>query len=293
MTNPATTSWTIESVLKWSKQYLDKNGAASPRLDAELFIGKALQLERIQLYAQYDRPMSPEELKIVRASLERRVTGEPTAYILGTKEFMGHRFQVTPAVLIPRPDTEVLIEAIIGRWDLEAELKILDVGVGTGCIGISLAARMTRSQVEGWDVSLEAVEVARHNAATLGIENIQFKQCDMLTDENWPEAAFDLIASNPPYIESKVIPDLAVDVKDFEPQLALDGGEDGLHFYRQIVKQSARSLKADGALVLEIGFDQANSIRPILETNGFSEIEIVKDYGDHDRVVIAKVGSAG
>ncbi len=288
MSTAESTSWTIASVLNWSTSYLNEKGSKSARLDAQLLISNALNLTRVQLYTNFDTPLSPEELKGIRELLTRRAAGEPVAYVLGNREFMGHSFKVNPSVLIPRPDTEVLVEKVIDSSDEESSLKILDVGTGSGCIAISLAARLGNSQVSAWDKSPKAIEVASANADSLGIDNVEFFEKDALADETWQDLGFDIVVSNPPYITDAEMLELAVDVREYEPEMALSGGVDGLSFYKFFATKICSTLNDDGRVFWEIGSTQAESVSALLKEAGLVEVSVIQDYAGHDRVVSAR-----
>lgn len=283
--------WTIQRILFWSTNFLKDKQFETPRLDAELLLSHALGLSRIQLYTHFDKPLTAEEREPFKALLRRRTAGEPIAYITGTKDFMGYTFEVSSAGLIPRPDTEVLVETALARAKAKGEgVRILDVGTGTGCIALSLAKKLSTAQVVAWDVADETLELARRNAAKLAVENVAFAKVDALSEEAWTpgEAAFDLIVSNPPYIGEAERVSLMVSVKSYEPARALFAAEEGYAFYRVFAERAAELLKPDGSLLVEIGCAQADGVRSLLEANGWRNVTVQKDYGKLDRVVAAE-----
>lgn len=294
-------SWTIQRLLQWSAGYLDGKGLSqSPRLDAELLLGHTLSVSRVYLYTHFDRVLSPAEREPFRAALLRRGQGEPIAYILGTKEFLGHTFEVSKAVLIPRPDTEIVVETAIAAandWAPSAAnaLSILDIGTGSGCIAIALALALPHARVTAWDISHEALAVAKRNAARLGVqERVTFVACDALGGAAWePSGAdgscetFHLIVSNPPYIAHSEKADLSPSVIGFEPESALFAAEEGLIFYRQLASHAAQRLKRDGKLVLEIGFRQAQHVLDLLTAHGWKDSLVIRDLGRIDRCIVA------
>lgn len=222
-----------------------------------------------------------EEIRM-KAMLDRVLSGEPVQYIIGKWEFMGRPFIVTPNVLIPRPDTEILCEMAIDYINkVNRHINVLDLCTGSGCIGISIACGTKNSNVSCSDISNEALEIARQNAQ-LNEAQIDFILSDML--ENCGQ--YDVIVSNPPYIPSKTVEKLDVTVKDYEPCIALDGGCDGLDFYRIIAKDARNHLTCGGMLFLEIGYDQKLTVSEILQNEGYCDIECVRDYGGNDRVII-------
>ncbi len=293
---PLAESWTIQRVLTWSTSYLKERQPDSPRLDAEILLGHVLGLSRIQLYTNFDKPLKTDEREPFKELLRRRLGGEPVAYVIGKKDFMGLTFAVTRDVLIPRPDTEVLVEQTLALTkDREAEaLRILDVGSGSGCVALALAKRLPAATVESWDVSEPALAVARANAERLGItENAFFVRQDALADAAWDDSerlgAFDLVVSNPPYIGERERATLSPSVARFEPDQALFAGEDGLNFYRRFARSARRLMKPGGVFLAEIGYAQAGDVTVLFAAEGWSSVTIAKDYAKHDRVVIARV----
>jgi release factor glutamine methyltransferase len=240
---------TLIDVLRLSTTYLGDHGSSSARLDSELLCAQALGLRRIDLYLQFDRPLDEQELTGIRELIRRRGKGEPVAYITGTREFYGRPFHVTPDVLVPRPDTETLVQRAVAylRDRPGAELRVADLGTGSGCIAITLGAEVPGMRVFATDVSPAALEVARGNAAALGVE-VEFVEC------SWADAldgTFDLIVSNPPYVTTDELAAVDRDVRDFEPRGALLGGEDGLDAYRALLG-SIRDHVSTARLMLEV-----------------------------------------
>ncbi len=251
-----------------------------------------LKCDRASLYLMRDSiPDGDLSVKLADA-LQRRIGGEPIQYILGSTEFMGFFFTVTPACLIPRQETEILVETAIryGRTVSNASRRIdvLDIGTGSGCIAVSLAKSL-ESGVAAVDISEEALRIARANARYHGVEGaIDFVCADFFSAgfRRWPPGFFDMVVSNPPYIPSQQIDTLSIEVRH-EPRRALDGGSDGLSFYRMIAGESAVCLKRRGFLLVEIGFDQAEDVRNIFQNSRkFEIIEVIKDYSGMDRVVV-------
>lgn len=279
---PAATP-TIRSLLAATTPWLEKKGSPSARLDAELLIGHALSLPRLQLYLDLDKEIVEPALTRAREYVKRRGTGEPIAYIIGHREFYGHRFAVSPAVLIPRPDTERLVELALDAIDDDG--TIIDIGTGSGCIALSLLAAHDGLKAIAVDVSAEALAVAKQNAEALGLaDRIEFRLGDLLA----PCADIDdavLIVSNPPYVKHGAA-DLAADVKAFEPALALYGiDDDALGHHRRIVAAAARHLRPTGSVLLEIGADQGTAAKALLQPP-FSSLRIERDLDGHDRVVV-------
>jgi release factor glutamine methyltransferase len=263
-TNPE--KWDVLKVLNWTKGYLAEKGVENPRLEAEWMLCDALSLDRVGLYLNFDKPLSDAELTAYRGMVARRGKREPLQYILGTQEFMGLEFRVTPAVLIPRHDTEVLVTEAVARGGAAA--SILDIGTGSGCVAVALAKALPQCEVNSVDVSGEALEVARSNAEANGA-TVQFFQGSLF--EPFAGRRFDMVVSNPPYIPNHEMATLQPEVRGFEPAGALDGGADGLDFYRSIVGAAPEHLNAAGWLIFEVGAGQAPQVLGLLKGGGFTE----------------------
>ena len=280
--------WTIGKILKWTEQYFAKAELDSPRLDAEVLLAHVLKKERIFLYVHFDQPLDPAELAEYKACIRQRVQHVPVAHITGHKEFMGLDFKVTKDTLIPRPDTEILVEAVLQRLKAgpESDLRLADIGTGSGAICLSLLNYLPQLQAVTVDISPRAIEVARENAAALGVaERIEFFQGDLL--EPIRDRRFEAIVSNPPYIPKSDILTLAQDVKDYEPMSALDGGEDGLDFYRRLLQEAAELLAEDGFLAVEVGIEQAQVLAEMAKGMiQWGRSEIIKDLAGIERVVV-------
>lgn len=278
--------WTIRRVLLWSADDLKKRGASSPRLDAELLLGKVLKMDRVGLLVDADRPLAKPELAAYRELHQRRRAGEPVAYLLGVREFYGRPFRVDRRVLIPRPDTEALVEVAMERTRrVSLSARVLDLCTGSGCVALSLARERPTTRVLGADVSTDALVVAVENMIRLGAVNCGFVASDLFAAFRPGVDRFDLITANPPYIAEGEIPGLAVDIRAFEPRLALTGGPDGLDVARRIAAEAARFLDEDGVLAMEIGSDQGEAARAIFTEAGFRDVQTRRDYGGLERVV--------
>jgi release factor glutamine methyltransferase len=277
--------WTIRRVVSWATEDLKKRGSTSPRLDVELLLGKVLGVSRVQLIIDADRPLGKEELGAYRALHSRRRAGEPVAYLLGYREFYGRRFNVDARVLIPRPDTEALVEEALARTQpLYLSARVLDLCTGSGCVAVSIARERPTMRVVASDVSADALAVARENALRLGAVNVAFVESDLFAAFGQARP-FDLVTANPPYVPSGEVPTLAADIKDFEPHLALTAGPDGLEVARRIARDAPRFLTAGGAIALEVGAGQAGDVKDILAAAGFVDVRTRKDLGGHERVV--------
>ncbi|MCL2760144.1 MAG: peptide chain release factor N(5)-glutamine methyltransferase [Desulfuromonadales bacterium] len=273
-------TWTTLKVLNWTKEYLAEKGIENSRLEAEWLLASALNLDRIGLYLNFDKPLSEKELATYRNMVSRRAKREPLQYIMETQEFYGLEFNVSPAVLIPRHDTEILVSETLKR--AAPESRILDIGTGSGCIAITLASNLPEAEIYGVDLSSNAILTAKQNAKQHDV-HVTFLEGSLF--EPIKELSFDIIVSNPPYIPSEEINSLQPEVKDYEPQNALDGGVDGLEFYRLIIKEAHQHMEKDGWLLFETGINQADSVVAMLEKNNFKKIEIIKDLSGIERVV--------
>ncbi len=298
-------SLSVKEILNIGQRRLQDAGVSDADLDCKLLYCFMRNITRTQLILMYQNVLEDRLCDEYFRLIDERASGKPLQYITGTQEFMGLEFDVNESVLIPRQDTETMVEDVISvikdgalrGESLEGtgrrEWDILDLCTGSGAIGISLAKLLTgvKVNVTCSDVSKAALEVARKNAGKLGVsKNIKFAEGDMFAsfDGRFKKKKFDLIVSNPPYIESDVIPTLQTEVKDHEPMSALDGGEDGLDFYRIIAGEAGGFLKKRGVLFLEIGCDQGNAVRELLtEAGGYSDIRCLKDLAGRDRIIYA------
>lgn len=278
--------WTIGSLLRWTQQYFSTKGVESPRLDAEVLLSHILQKERIYLYVHFDEPLEGAELARFREMVKQRVKRVPVAYIIGEREFMGLPFKVSPAVLVPRPDTEILVEAVIKELGEKTDPVFADIGTGSGAIVLSILKNIENAQAAAVDISADALMVAKENAQRLELsERVDFFQGDLY--EPVRGRIFDAIVSNPPYIPDADIEGLEPEVREYEPYGALAGGVDGLDFYRKLVKEGAALLRPGGFIAFEVGIHQAQAVAALAdEDTAFTKTQIVKDYAGIDRVVI-------
>ncbi len=279
----------LEAIQKGA-EYLVKKGVDSPRLQIELLLAHVLKMPRMKLYLEFERQLSVAEADILRDLVKRRGEREPLQHIVGTTSFCGLEIAVNRHVLVPRPETELLAEA---GWQflvlLDAEHPAaLDLGTGSGCLAIALAAKCIGARVVATDISKDALDVARQNAALHNlIHRIQFFRSDgfgALPDD----VRFDLIVSNPPYIPTPEIASLQPEVRDFDPRAALDGGPDGMDFYRAIAQEAALFLKPNGKIMLELGDGQATPAREIFEAQMWIVEAILQDYTQRPRILIAR-----
>lgn len=277
-------TWTVLKVLNWTKGYLAEKGVENARLEAEWLLCAATGLDRVGLYVNFEKPLSDAELTPFRAMVARRAKREPLQYILGSQEFYGLDFTVTPDVLIPRHDTEVLVQAAIDR--ASGARRILDIGVGSGCIAVTLAKTLPGVEVWGVEKSPAALALAQQNAERHGV---RVTLCEGSLFEPFPGERFDLIVSNPPYIPTADLETLQPEVRDYEPWGALDGGPDGLDFYRTIIPAAREHLSPGGWLLFELGIGQAEAVGAMLTQSGFVDTFTAKDPSLIDRVVGGRV----
>jgi len=284
------TQWTIINLLQWAASYLKTHNIDSPRATGEILLAHGLKCERIDLYLNFDQPLVGHELKVFKTLIQRRIRREPVAYILGVKEFWSLDLEVTKEVLIPRPETECLVETaleLLSRPASSQSWRVLDLGTGSGAIIIALASQQPRHTYFASDRNIQAVRVAHRNARRHNLgEMIHYLNADWLTALNQKTSAFDMIVSNPPYIPSRVLEGLQPEIRDFEPISALDGNGDGLGCFKKIIRSAHCYLKPGGVLLLEIGHDQQDDIhRTVCDSGHYDDFSCTKDYGGHDRVV--------
>lgn len=276
---------TLKEIIDRTTQFFKDKKFDSPRLDAELLIAHGLKIERIQIYLKFEQPLEEAQLQVCRDLVKRRIQGEPVAYILGYKEFFGERFSVNSNVLIPRPETEHVVEAALD-WakDKTKAYKILDLGTGSGCIGLTLLKKLPQAQLTSVDISGGALEVAQQNAVQLKVEDrVQFVQGDALEKEA-SLAQFDIIVSNPPYVAAGSV-HLEENVKKFEPSSALFAEDAGLQFLKNWSEKYRTHLNSEGIMLMEMGFDQGPAMKSYYQSLGFQEVKIIKDLSGHDRVI--------
>lgn len=281
--------WTIGRILKWTEQYFKDKGIESPRLDAEVLLAHVLEKQRIYLYVHFDEPLQPGELAAYREMIKKRVLRVPVAQILGEKEFMGLTFKVTADTLVPRPDTEILVQAAVDRLRAmagEEPLRFADIGTGSGAICLSVLHYLEGTVADTVDISPAARAVAEENAASLGLaDRVTFHTGDLL--QPLSGISFAAILSNPPYIPEADIAKLAPEVRLKEPHTALSGGQDGLDFYRRLANEAPAMLVPGGFTAFEVGIHQAGDVADLLKANPLIDrTEILPDYAGIDRVVV-------
>jgi release factor glutamine methyltransferase len=285
--------WTVGGLLDWTARYLAKKGMEFPRLDAEVLLAHALGCQRIDLYGLRHGEVAAEEVRRqYRALVRRRLEGCPVAYLVGRKEFFSLAFEVSPAVLIPRPDTELVVVECLNLARKMAEPRIVDIGTGSGAIAVAVAKRHPGAHVMGVDLSAEALAVAQQNAERHALAGrIHFLQGDLFDPIPQGEL-FDFILSNPPYIASEDLDRLPVGVRDYEPRLALDGGPGGYRVFDRLIKRAGEYLAPGGYLLVEIGAPQEGPARQrILAQGGYELTETIHDHAGHPRVLRARLAS--
>lgn len=284
-------AWTIGALLRWATDDFRARGIENPSLDAELLLASALGTTRVQLVVNAARLLDAEELARFREVVKRRRAREPIAYLLGSREFYGRTFRVDARVLVPRPDTETLVEVALARTrDRSMSMRALDVCTGSGCVAVSLARERPTARVVGADISEDALAVARANALRLGAYNVAFRRADLFEGLT-PFGPFDVVVANPPYIPTGEIEGLAPEIRVFEPRLALDGGAGGLDVIRRVVEGARALLVPGGVLAVEVGAGQARDVEALFRARAYAGVEAARDYGRIERVVSGVLGS--
>jgi release factor glutamine methyltransferase len=276
---------TVLESINLSSEYLKNKGIESPRINAELLLAHILSCKRLNLYLSFEKPLTEEELQKYRELLRRRSKFEPLQYIIGKVEFYGIDFKVNPSVLIPRQETEILIETIIGQYDKHDTLRILDIGTGSGNIAISLAKNLDSSVITALDISEEALKTANENALLNSVnDRTEFIRFDFLKEE-FKRNEFDVVVSNPPYIAIEEFETLRPELKEYEPKVALTDYNSGFLFYEIISNKSNHLLKPGGKLFFEVGKGQTSKVTEIMTKNNFQNINVTKDYLNIERVI--------
>jgi release factor glutamine methyltransferase len=277
---------TVLEVINSSTEYLNRKGVESARTNAELLLADILHCKRLDLYLMYNKPLSETELNKYREYLKRRSVFEPLQYITGKVEFYGLEFTITPSVLIPRPETEILVEEVIASLKTNQEITILDIGSGCGNIGIAIATNFPNVNVTGIDISEESIAIANENTNRHNLQNrINFRCLDILNTTAEQLSIYDIVVSNPPYVSKMDYVNLQKEIKNYEPEIAVTDIADGYSFYNSITPLARKILNKPGKLFFELGEVQSKQVKKILEENEFEEISIIQDYGKIDRVI--------
>lgn len=283
--------WTVKKILDWTVGYLGRKGDERPRLSAEWLLSAATGLSRVEIYINFDRPLTRDELDLMRAGVKRRAGGEPLQYVTGEMPFRHIVLKCEPGVLIPRPETEVLVDAVLEELDGAELPRVLDLCTGTGCIALSVAGEHPDTVVIATDISPKAVALAERNSRALGLGGwVDVLECDLASGVVPEfEGTFDVLVSNPPYIPTAVLAqEVPSEVRDFEPALALDGGDDGLDIFRRILELAPRMLKAGGMLACELyegALDVAAEL--VRSEQGWDRVEVREDLTRRPRVLLA------
>lgn len=281
---------TVLEAIRLSDEYLKKHNIESARLNAELLLAEILNCKRLDLYLIYDKPLSENEIKKYREFIKRRSQREPLQYIIGHVEFYGYKFFVDSSVLIPRPETELLVEAVLKEYENKDSIRILDIGIGSGNISVSLLKNLYNSTAVGIDVSEQALLLAKKNAELHQMaDKIELKKFDVLMDDYKSLGRFDLIISNPPYVSIKDFNSLDPELKFYEPASSITDYANGFKFYERIIPLAKDLLHTDGNLFLELGKDQAERVKVLMLSNGFRNIKVLKDYSKIDRIIYGEI----
>jgi len=283
-------SWTVLKLLQWTTDYFQRNNVSEPRTSAEVLLAHVLAENRLFLYLNYDRPMETNELAAYRACIKRRLEGEPNQYITELQEFWSLPLRVSPDVLIPRPETEVLVEAVLEFLDkADPNVDILDLGTGSGAIAIALARELPAARIVATDLSMATLRLAQENAKSHQVDQrILFVRGDMFAAIPGASQRFKVVVTNPPYVSYAEILELPREIRDFEPHHALDGGPDGLAAIRHIIAEAPTVLCQAGALFMEMGADQTKSVSAlVIDSQRYEDYRIIKDYSKLDRVLVA------
>jgi|TARA_B110000196_G_C21142910_1_gene664811 release factor glutamine methyltransferase len=281
-------TWRIIDLINWAESYFKEKGFENPRSEIEWLLRALLGCSRMDVYLRFEEPLSKTQLGTLRAWVKRRLEREPLQYITGSCDFYGREFSINKHALIPRPETERLIDIALDKLNEIDSPNILDVGTGSGCIAITLGLEIPGSTVLGIDVSEKAIQIANKNAKSLDAGNVSFHEMDFL--HNIPQGSFDLMVSNPPYIPKGEMDGLMTDVKDFEPTVALTDEKDGLSFYKRFAEIGKDLVKINGWIILEVGLgDHPNKVKDNIIESGYPDTELIKDYNGDDRVLVVAI----
>jgi release factor glutamine methyltransferase len=275
----------IENTLNEGITILQKNKILNPQLDSEILLSSSIKRDKKHIILNPKKLLNSEQSEKFKSLIERRKKGEPIAYLVNKKEFWKNEFFVNKDVLIPRPDTELIIEQVLKIYSKDAQLQVLDIGTGSGCILLSILKERLNCYGTGIDISKKSINISKFNAKQLNLMNrVKFIHSSV---DNFKIGKYDLIVSNPPYIELLNLKYLEKDVVNFEPKLALSGGLDGFSKIRKVINKARTLIKKNGKFILEIGFNQKNKVKKILKEEGFYINKAIKDYGNNDRCIIS------
>lgn len=281
---------TVLEVIKLSTEYLQKKGVESPRSNAEILLADILKCKRLELYLAFDKPLAKEEVEVYREAIRKRGLRIPLQYIVGNVEFFGINLLVNENVLIPRPETELLVELIINETDKYKLIRILDIGTGSGNIPIAIAKNLIKAEVTSIDISDNAIKIAKQNAELNSVgDRIEFKYFDIFNDDINLLGKFDIIVSNPPYVSNDDFENLEPELKVYEPKIALTDYSDGITFYNKIISSAKMLLNNNSKLYFEMGKDQHSSISELMRREGYLNIKITKDYSGIERIICGEI----
>ena len=283
-TNGIKRAWRIIDILKWGEDYFKTKGFESPKQEIEWLLCDLLELKRIDLYVKFEDKINDVNLNKLKSWINRRVKREPLQYITGETEFYGLKFKTTPQALIPRPETERLVEIALHNIGEDSDSKLLEIGTGSGCISIAISNEKPTLNILSLDISKGALELAEINADLNNCKNIKFLKMDFLNDT--PKGKFDILLSNPPYIPVKEIEGIMPEVKNYEPRIALTDNEDGLVFYHRIAKKVKTLIKPKGVILLEVGTgDHPQKVFSLFKQAGYNQLELIKDFNNNERIL--------
>ena len=282
-------TWTVLDLVEWTENYFRESGITTPRLDAEVLLGFVLQKSRLQLYLSFEMPVFPDHLSVFRQLVQRRKEHTPVSYLTNHREFMSIDFYVDSRVLIPRPETEILVEYVLDRTSTHGPISLVDIGTGSGAIAVSLAFNRPEWYIVATDISIDALAVAKTNA-TRHQTQIEFRSGDMLSTLESVDDKFDWIVSNPPYISSQDYKILPPDVRNFEPKLALASPPDGLQLIRILIESASNYLKPNGRLAIEIGKGQRLDVEDFVHrSKKYQKIDFIPDLSGVARILVVQV----
>jgi len=281
-------TWRIIDIIKWAEKYFSQNQFTNPKLEIEWLLRSLLKCNKLDIYLRFEEPLDSKQLSVLRSWIKRRVkNNEPLQYITGSCEFYGRRYIVNSKVLIPRQETERLIDIVIDKSNVVVKPNIIDVGTGSGCIALTLALEISKANVFGIDISLDAIKIAEENKSRLNVKNVFFYEMNILMDV--PRKTYDFLISNPPYVSQNEMKNLSEDIKNFEPHIALTDFSDGLIFYRRLGEIGKKMLKINGWIVIEVGRrEHSSKVYSIFKNLHYRNLELIKDFNGDNRVLIAQ-----
>ena len=278
-------AWLVIDIINWAESYFKEKGLENPRGEIEWLLRAVLNCSRMEVYLRFEEPLSSEQLSILRSFIKRRLKNEPLQYITGSCSFYGRQYLVNEHVLIPRPETERLVDMALEKIKSISTPSIMDVGTGSGCIAITLGIEIQNSIIHGIDISKDVLDTAKTNSKNLNTENVLFQEINFLHETEFEP--MDLVISNPPYITQYEYSSLMREVRDFEPSIALTDGSDGLTFYQRFAKLGRSIVKPSGWMILEVGLgEHPKKVESIFKNHGYNYLEIIKDYNGSDRVML-------